>query len=83
MFVAFSASKWDLFIVDGLRPVLIMIFQCNGSWERLSYVQVHTYSCIRCIAPLLGGFGGVDINVDGVANAGQDLFQPEFLGQRV
>jgi hypothetical protein len=80
MFVAFPASKWDVFIVNGLRPVLVMVFQCDGSWERLSYVQVHTDSCIRCIALLLGGFGGLDIDANGVANAGQDLFQLEFLG---
>ena len=69
MFVAFPASEWNVFVVDGLGPVLVMVFQCDGSWERLSYVQVHTDSCIRCIAPLLGGFGGLNVDANGIANA--------------
>jgi hypothetical protein len=69
MFVAFPTSEWNVFVVDGLGLVLVMIFQCNGSWERLGYVQVHTDSHIRSVASLLGGFGGLNIDANGVANA--------------
>jgi hypothetical protein len=51
-----------------------MIFQYDGSWEQLGYVQVHIDSRIRSVALLLGGFGGLNIDANGVANAGQDLF---------
>jgi hypothetical protein len=42
MFVAFSASERNVFIVNGLGPVLVMILQRDGSWEQLSYVQIKT-----------------------------------------
>jgi hypothetical protein len=56
MFMAFPAAEWNMLIVDGLRPVLVMIFQRDGAKKRLGYVQIYTYSCIRGVASLLGGF---------------------------
>ena len=82
-FVAFPASEQNVFVVNGLGPVLIMIFQYDGSWERFGYVQVHTDSRIRGIAPLLGGFKRLNIYAYGITYVGQDLLQPEFLGERV
>jgi hypothetical protein len=32
MLMAFSASKRNVFIVDGLHPVLILVFQNDRSW---------------------------------------------------
>jgi len=40
MLMAFSASERYMFIINSLRPFLIMVFQSNGAWERLSYVEV-------------------------------------------
>jgi len=56
MFMAFPASEWDVFIINGLDPIFILIFQDNGAWEGFGYVQVDTYACIGGVAPLLGGF---------------------------
>ena len=73
VFMAFSASEQNVFVVDGLGPVLIMIFQYDGSWEQFGYVQVHTDSRIRGIAHLLGGFRRLNIDADGVAYSSHDL----------
>ena len=76
MFVAFPTSEWNFFVVDGLRPILVMILQCDGSWERHSYVQIHTDSRVGGVAPLLGGFGRLNIYAYGVTYADKDLLQP-------
>jgi hypothetical protein len=83
MFVAFPAAKGNVFIIYGLGPIFIVIFQSNGAWERLGYVHVDADSCIRGIAPLLCSFRGFDINTYGVADSCEDLFQPKFLRERV
>jgi hypothetical protein len=49
MLMAFPASEWDVLVVNGLGPFFIMIFQENGSWERLGNVHINTYSeHMRC-----------------------------------
>jgi hypothetical protein len=83
VFMEFPASEGNVFIVDGLGPVLVMIFQYYGSWECLGYVQVHTDSRIRGKVPLLGGFRRLNIYAYGITYAGQDLLHPELLGERV
>jgi hypothetical protein len=69
MFVAFPAPEGNVFIINGLGPVLVMILQSNGARERLSYVQIYTDLCIRHVAPLLSGFRGLDVDVDGIVDA--------------
>jgi len=73
VFMAFSASEQNVFVFNGLGPVFVLIFQYDGSWERLSDVQVYTDSRIGGITPLLGCFRRFDIDTNGVAYASQDL----------
>ena len=76
MFMEFLASERNVFVVDGLGPVLVMIFKYYGSRDHLGYVQVHTNARIRGVPPLLGGFGRLNIYAYGVTYAGKDLLQP-------
>ena len=73
MFMAFPASERNVFIVDGLGLVFVLIFQYDGSWEWLGDIQVYADSHIGGIAPLLGCFRRFDIDTNGVAYASQDL----------
>jgi hypothetical protein len=57
MLMAFPAAEGNMLIVDGLRPVFVVIFQRDGAGKRLGYVQIHAYSGIRGVASLLSGFG--------------------------
>jgi hypothetical protein len=70
VFVAFPTLEWNVFVVDGLGPVLIMIFKYYGSQEWLGYVQVHTDACIRGVVPELGGFRRLNIYAYGITYAG-------------
>ena len=51
----FPASEWDVFIVDGLGPILVMVFKRYGSQKWLGYVQVYANVFIGGVSPLLGG----------------------------
>jgi hypothetical protein len=53
MLMALPASERDVLVVDGLRPVFIVVFQCDGSRKWFSNVHVHTDACVRGIASLL------------------------------
>jgi hypothetical protein len=55
LLMTFPASERDVFIVDGLGPILVMVFENYGSRERLGYVQVYANARIGGVSPLLGG----------------------------
>jgi hypothetical protein len=55
MLMALSTTERDVLIVDGLRLVLIMVLQFDGSREWLGYVHIHIDACVRCIASFLSG----------------------------
>ena len=78
-----AAAEWDMFIVNGLEPVFILIFQCDGPRECLGYVQVDADARVGCIPPLLRGLRRFDIYANGVTDTCQDLLEPEFLWEGV
>ena len=78
-----ATTEWDMFIVNGLEPVFILIFQCDGPRERLGYVQVDADASVGCISPLLRGLRRFNINANGVTDTRQNLLRPELLWKRV
>jgi hypothetical protein len=77
------ATEWNMFIINGLDLVLVLIFQNDGPRERLSYIQVDADAGIGGITPLLRGLRRFDIYANGITDTRQNLFKPELLWKRI
>jgi hypothetical protein len=50
-----SASEGNMFIVECLDPINVMIDECYGFREEFGKIHVYTNSCIRGIMSHFGG----------------------------